>query len=370
MPPAYDVDPYQVLGVRPFINCCGTRSVQGGSLILPQVLRAMAAAARQFVNIDELMERAGRRIAGLTGAESGIVTAGSAAAIAVATAAALTLGDPARIGLLPDGQGPRRGVVKLKAHRIAYDQAIRMAGAQIVEIEGEADLAALDPGGLAMIAYVGSRESLSTVPLETLVAYGRRHAIPVLVDAAPLPLRRPDAWLSRGADLVVYSGGKLLRGPQPSGLLIGKKRLIDAAWANASPHHGIGRPMKVGKEEIIGLLVALEAWFDRDTGAECQGWQDDIAALSDAIAGLPGVTLRCVGPDEGEDAPVVELNWQGGPHGADLCRRLQLNTPRVMVDAGSAQQGAVRLEVVSLQPGQARILGQCLVDAFRQEGRV
>ena len=368
MPPTYDDNPYQVLGVRPFINCCGTRSLHGGSLILPQVLTAMAAAARQFVNIDELMDGARRRIAELTGAESGIVTAGSAAAIAIATAAALTLGDSAQIGLLPEGRGLRRRVVKLRAHRIAYDQAIRMAGAQIVEIEREVELAALDPASIAMIAYVASRDARATVPLETLVAFGRRHRIPVLVDAAPLPIWRPDSWLARGADLVVYSGGKLLRGPQPSGLLLGEKRLIDAAWANASPHHGIGRPMKIGKEEIVGLIVALEVWFERDIAAERQRWRDDVAAISDAIDRLPGVTVRSCGPDEGEDAPVLELNWHVGPDGAELCRRLQMNTPRVMVDIQSARQDSIRLEVVSLEPGQARTVGECLVAAFRQPG--
>lgn len=357
-------DPYRLLGVKPFINCCGTRSVYGGSLILPQVRAAMEAASRQFVNIDELMERARLRIATLTGAEDGLVTAGSAAAIAIATAAALAGNDPVRMLRLPHELPRRSQVMMLKGHRFPYDQAIRMTRAEIVEIESVADLAAIDTSKIAMIAFLASRNSTATVSLEQLVEFGHRHRIPLLVDAASLPIRRPDAWLARGADLVVYSGGKLLRGPQTSGLLLGRKHLIDAAWANSPPHRAFGRPMKVGKEEIVGLVAALEAWFIRDEAAERNLWQSSFEAIAAAIASVPGATLQQIAPDEGEDAPLLQLTWAGALHGLELRRRLLDGQPRIMLDDVSAGPGKIRLEMVNLQAGEGEIVGTAIATAL------
>lgn len=359
-------DPYGALGVRPFINCCGTRSVHGGSLIRPEVRAAMQAASRSFVNIDELMAAARRRIAALTGAEDGIVTAGSAAAIAIATAAAMAGNDPVAMLRLPLAGNHPRQVVMLRGHRFPYDQAVRMVGASVIEIDSATALEALDRAGVAMVLFLASRDSSSVVPLETLIAWGRRHGVPVLVDAASLPIRRPDLWLSRGADLVVYSGGKLLRGPQTSGLLLGRRDLIDAAWANSPPHRAFGRPMKIGKEEIIGLLAALEAWFARDTEAERTGWQADFDTIT-AIVTAAGISATLLPPDEGEDSGVLELRWQAPLHGLELRRRLLAGTPRIMLDDMSAGPGTIKLEVVSLFDGEAAIIGRAIVAALQDE---
>lgn len=358
-------DPYAALGVRPFINCCGTRSVHGGSLIRPEVRAAMDAAARQFVNIDELMAAARRRIAALTGAEGGIVTAGSAAAIAIATAAAMAGKDPVTMLRLPLGGNHSRQVVMLKGHRFPYDQAVRMVGASVVEVDSPTALEALDLTAVAMVLFLASRDSSAVVPLETLVAWGRRHGVPVLVDAASLPIRRPDIWLGRGADLVVYSGGKLLRGPQTSGLLLGRRELIDAAWANSPPHRAFGRPMKIGKEEIVGLLAALEAWFARDTDAERQRWQADFDTIT-SIVTAAGISATLLPPDEGEDSGVLELRWQAPVHGIELRRRLLAGTPRIMLDDMSAGPATIKLEVVSLFDGEAELVGRAIVAALQE----
>ncbi len=264
-------NPYLALGVRPFINCCSVRTMHGGSLMLPQVREAMAAASRWFVNLDELMEAAGQRLAELTGAEWGIVTCGSAAAVALGTAACVAGNDPVKMLRLPFTDGMVNRVIIPSSQRFAYDQAVRMIGCHIVEIDTRDDLDRALEEPVAMVVLLGKQEHLTSVRLEEIAAVVKPRGIPIMVDAASEHLERPSPWLVRGADLVVYSGGKFLRGPQTSGLLLGAKPLVEAAWRNASPHQALGRPMKVSKEDIVGVLTAVEHWFEeRDRAAERQ----------------------------------------------------------------------------------------------------
>src|SRR5215471_18015676 len=270
-------NPYLALGVRPFINCCSVRTMHGGSLMLPQVRAAVDQASRQFVNLDELMEAAGKRLAELTGAEWGMVTCGSAAAVALASAACVAGNDPVRMLRLPFTDGWVNRVILPKNQRFAYDQAIRMVGARIVEIDSPGDLEDALREPVAMVAILGTNEEFSKIRLEEIVARVKPLGIPILVDAASEHLERPSPWLVRGADMVIYSGGKFLRGPQTSGLLLGKKNLVQAAWRNASPHQAFGRPMKVSKEDVVGVITALEYWMEkRDEKAEQKRWRDDL----------------------------------------------------------------------------------------------
>src|SRR5579862_5799232 len=215
--PAATANPYRALGVRPFINCCSVRTMHGGSLMLPKVKAAIDAASRQFVNLDELMEAAGRRIAELTGAEWGIVTCGS-------TAACVAGNDPARMLRLPFTDGMVNRVIIPSKQRFAYDQAVRMIGCKIVEIDTREDLDRALQEPVALIVLLGKSEHLSGVRLEEIASVARPRGIPIMVDAASEHIERPSPWLTRGADLVIYSGGKFLRGPQTSGLLLGNKR--------------------------------------------------------------------------------------------------------------------------------------------------
>ena len=288
-----NANPYLALGVRPFINCCSVRTMHGGSLMLPRVRAAMDAASRQFVNLDELMEAAGKRLAELTGAEWGIVTCGSAAAVALASAACVAGNDPVRMLRLPFTDGWVNRVILPKNQRFAYDQAIRMVGAHIVEIDSVADLEAALREPVAMVAILGTNEEFSKIRLEEIVARVKPLGIPILVDAASEHLQRPSPWLQRGADMVIYSGGKFLRGPQTSGLLLGKKNLVQAAWRNASPHQAFGRPMKVSKEDVIGVLVAVEYWLnERDEAAELRHWHDDLQEIARRVADSAGRRQR------------------------------------------------------------------------------
>src|SRR6201995_5371296 len=302
-------NPYLALGARPFINCCSVRTMHGGSLMLPRVRAAMDAASREFVNLDELMEAAGQRLADLTGAEWGIVTCGSAAAVALASAACIAGNDPVRMLRLPFTDGWVNRVILPKNQRFAYDQAIRMVGAHIVEIDSLADLDAALREPVAMVAILGTNEEFSKIRLEEIAARVKPLGIPILVDAASEHLQNPSPWLQRGADMVIYSGGKFLRGPQTSGLLLGKKDLIQAAWRNASPHQAFARGMKVSKEDVIGVLTALEIWFDqRDPVAELRCWNDDLATIA-ARLDVAGVSTDIIEPYDVVRVPRLRISW-------------------------------------------------------------
>jgi L-seryl-tRNA(Ser) seleniumtransferase len=263
-------DPYLRLGVKPFINCCSVRTIHGGSLMLPEVKAAMAEASKRYVNIYELMEQAGNRLSELTGVGWGFVTCGSAAAVCLAAAGAVAGNDPEKILRLPDTEGMKNRVIIPKGQRFAYDHAIRMTGAKIVEIASREELIAeFDSGLVAMVCLLGTNEAKAGVRLEEIAELARPRRIPILVDAASEHIKRPDPWLGRGANMVIYSGGKFLRGPQTTGLLLGDKDIVRAAWSNASPHQGLGRPMKVSKEDVIGIVTAVEIWFgERDHEGE------------------------------------------------------------------------------------------------------
>ena len=354
-----NANPYLALGVRPFINCCSVRTMHGGSLMLPRVRAAMDAASRQFVNLDELMEAAGKRLAELTGAEWGIVTCGSAAAVALASAACVAGNDPVRMLRLPFTDGWVNRVILPKNQRFAYDQAIRMVGAHIVEIDSVADLEAALREPVAMVAILGTNEEFSKVRLEEIVARVKPLGIPILVDAASEHLQRPSPWLQRGADMVIYSGGKFLRGPQTSGLLLGNKNLVQAAWRNASPHQAFGRPMKVSKEDVIGVLVAVEYWLnERDEAAELRHWHEDLQEIARRVAAVPGVGSEVIEPKGVVRVPVLRVKWEGiALDGMGLRQRLLDGSPRIMTDDTSATANSLAIDPFQFSPGEAAEVG-------------
>ncbi len=365
-----NANPYLALGVRPFINCCSVRTMHGGSLMLPQVREAMAEASRWFVNLDELMAAAGRRLAELTGAEWGLVTCGSAAAVALGTAACVAGNDPVRMLRLPFTDGMVNRVVIPKSQRFAYDQAVRMIGCRIVEVETRADLDRALEEPVAMVVLLGKQEHLGGLRLEEIAAVVKPRGIPIMVDAASEHLERPSPWLARGADLVVYSGGKFLRGPQTSGLLLGAKPLVEAAWRNASPHQALGRPMKVSKEDIIGVLTAVEHWFDeRDHEAERQQWRDDLAVIAERVGRLRGAKGEIVEPDGVDLVPRLRISWDRWQYSIDglgLRQRLLDGEPRIMLDDNSASGDEITIDPFQLQPGEAAQVGDAVAAALRE----
>jgi D-glucosaminate-6-phosphate ammonia-lyase len=362
-----NTNPYLALGVRPFINCASVRTAHSGSLMLPEVRAAVAQASRQFVSLDELMEGASRRIAELTGAEWGMVTCGSAAALTLATTACVAGNDPVKMLRLPFTDGWVNRVIMLKNQRFSYDQAIRMVGTHIVEIETIADLDAALTEPVAMIAVLGTQEAESKVRLEDIVKRAKPLGIPVLVDAASEHIEKPSPYLARGADMVIYSGGKFLRGPQTSGLLLGRKDLILAAWRNASPHQAFARGMKVSKEDVIGVLAALEVWFEhRDPAVELARWNGDLATIISRLT-LPGVGTEVIPPKGVVRVPRLRVHWDAAKYGLDgeaVRLRVLDGDPRVMLDDMAITANSVEVDPFGLQPGEADQVGRAIAAAL------
>jgi D-glucosaminate-6-phosphate ammonia-lyase len=290
----------------------------------PAVLEAMADAANHYIKIDELQDAASRVIAEITGAEAGYTTCGAAAGLALSAAACMTGLDPVKMNQLPDTTGMRNEIIIHRAHRYDYDHALRSVGATLVEI-GFPD--AIFPYELesaitdrtAAVAYFPT-PNRPALPLPMVIEIAHRHGVPVIVDAAleVPPVANFRTYTEMGADLVVFSGGKAIQGPQASGFIAGRADLIRSigfqnqdmdvhpeTWTyrgminsgeiTGAPHHGIGRQMKVGKEEIVGLLVALQRYMERDHDAEHAAWECRMNALRDGLAGLPGVMVDVVG---------------------------------------------------------------------------
>jgi L-seryl-tRNA(Ser) seleniumtransferase len=357
-------NPYDTIGVRAFINCCGTRTIHSGTLMLPEVTSAMREAAQYFVNMDELMDGVGDRLAELTGAEWGMVTAGAAASLSHATAACVTGGDPEKMLRLPDTTGMKHQVVMMRDGRFTYDHAIRAIGVEIVETTPDKVLEVLHDA-VAMVALLGTREFPRLNILAQTVHQVHAQGIPVLVDAASEHLAHPDPYLTRGVDMVAYSGGKYLRGPQCTGLLLGRKAWIQMAWRCAAPHHTLGRAMKIGKEEVMGVLAAVEYWAQhRRHQDESRRWSQDLRTIADMIASAPSVSTTIV-PGVSERSPVPRLLIRWDPSqieisGLQLRQHLLDGTPRIMLDDRGATESSVYILPFSLQPGEAQTVGETI----------
>jgi L-seryl-tRNA(Ser) seleniumtransferase len=214
---------------------------------------------------------------------------------------------------------------------------------------------------------------VGTLRLEEIAAVVKPRGIPIMVDAASEHLERPSPWLVRGADLVVYSGGKFLRGPQTSGLLLGSKQLVQAAWSNASPHQALGRPMKVSKEDIVGVLTAVEHWFeDRDHAAEQQRWYDDLEVIGERLGEVHGAALELIDPAGVDRVPRLRVSWDRWQYPLDglaLRQRVLDGEPRIMLDDNSATENSIAIDPFQLQPGEAAQVGNAIASALREASR-
>ena len=332
---------YESIGVRPLINGRGTFTIIGGSMELPEVRAAKSAANLQYVQLDELMDAVGKRLGELTGAEWGMVSAGCAAAMSHATAACVAGGNPDLHVRIPNLAGFPRDEVIIPSHsRNVYDAAIRAVGVKVIEADTpEALQLAIGPRTAMIYIFAGPRTDSGPMSTEAICAIAQRHKVPVFVDAAAEILTIPNVHLQRGATLVGYSGGKYIRGPQSAGLLLGRKDLVRAAWIHSAPHHGYARAMKVGREEIVGMLVAVESWVKRDHEAEWKRWVarcDHIAAEAGKVAGVTTTVQRV--PDEGlsNRSPRVTVRWQSqqlGITGQEVAETLYTTEPRISLNS-------------------------------------
>jgi L-seryl-tRNA(Ser) seleniumtransferase len=303
---------YSRLGVRTFINAYGTLTTLSGSLMLPEVKRAMEEASQHFVPIHDLQKKVGERLSELTGAEAGFVTAGASAALCLATCAVTAGGDTAKIDRLPDLTGMKSEIVIQKIHRNSYDHAFRMVGVKLVEGETAGQLREAINERTAALAMVLSHNSLGhKVELEEMISIAHSARLPLILDAAAeIPpadnLRR---FIKMGADLVAFSGGKELRGPQCSGLLLGRKDLVEAAYANSAPHNRFARNAKVGKEEIVGLLTAVETALGKDESAELRQREATLRHIAEHLSGVPTVATEFIPNLDPSHSPRLSVQW-------------------------------------------------------------
>ena len=326
---------YQSIGVRPFVNARGTYTILSGSTQLPAARSAMEAAARHYVHLDELAEAIGARLAELTQAEWGMVSSGCAAAITHATAACVTGGNPDLHVRIPDLRGFSRDECVIPRHsRNVYDAAVRAVGVRVVEVDTAEELeAAFGPRTALVYILAGPNADEGPLRTEAICAVAKRHGAPVLVDAAAEILTIPNVHLALGADLVAYSGGKCLRGPQAAGLLLGRKPLVKAAWVGSAPHHGFARGYKVGKEEAIAMLAAVEEWVNRDYETEIRVWASWLDTIARRLAPIAGITTS-VTPAEGlsNRMPLLQIRWDSqrlGTTGEAVAKLLFASEPRI-----------------------------------------
>lgn len=350
------------LGVRPFLNAAGTYTRLTASQMSRSVLDAMQVAATQYVDLNELHENAGDRIAELLDCDAALVTAGCASALTLGTAACVAGSSEDRIRRLPDTTGMKNEVVLQKSHRNAYDHAVRNCGVRLVEVDSARDLAAAINERTAMLFFLNHAERDGAIGHEEFVRVGKQHGVPTLNDvAADIP---PSDNLFRftkmGYDLVAFSGGKGLRGPQSAGLLIGRRDLIEAARLNNSPHSdSVGRTNKVNKEEVVGMLVALEEFLERDHDEVWKNWEQSCARIARNVANLPGVSTEMFTPEIANAVPHLRIRWdysaaQLTPEQA--AEELRQGEPAIEVRPRSSE--GLEIAVWMLAAGEDRIVGR------------
>lgn len=371
-----DAGVYGRLGVKKLINASGNGTANGGSIMRPEVLAAMEEASQSFVSLPELLGAAGRRIAELVGVEGAYITSGAAAGVAISVAACMTGKDQARIHQLPNTTGMKNEVIIQVMERNFYELMIRLTGAKLVEVGLSNNtypwhVESAITERTAAIVHFPAYAPRSSLPTSGLAEIAHKYEVPVIVDAAaelpPFSVLRQ--YADMGADLTIFSGGKGLRGPQSSGLILGRKDLIEACAMNACPNHGVGRPMKAGKEEIVALVKAVELFADEEfERQEFDGWEKRTAYMVDALANVPGVKAYrglppryCMGRGVHPDCvPLTYVEWDTNiirKAKADVARALREGDPGILVSLALDVEG-IMLTPHTLQPGEERIVAE------------
>ena len=334
-------DVYAALGVRPVLNAATTLTALGGTLLPREVIDAMTSASTSCVSMDELHLAAGRRLATLTRNEAALVTSGCASAMVLGVLACVTDGRPELIAQMHHDNDLARNVVIHCAHRIPYDRAIELAGARIVQVGNVIQTftweleAAMTASTAAVFWVAGDHMSSAALTLDETVSIAHAHGVPVIVDAAAQLPPVSNLWdftTAHGADLVTFSGGKGLQGPQASGLMVGRAELIEAARQNAAPCQRLARPMKVGKEEICGLVAAVERYLSLDHEALWRTWSDTVDQwIAGLTSGARIVVQRLERNEAGQPVPRVELCFEDASAASRVAELLWDDTPRVAV---------------------------------------
>ena len=362
---------YQSIGVEPLINCMGTYTIIGGSVERQIVREAMDSASKNFVQYDELATGVGQRLAELTKSEWGMISAGCAAAMKHVTAACVTGGNPEKLVRIPDLTGfEKTEVVIPRPSRNVYDHAIRNIGVRIITVDSLQELQDALCERTAMVYFLsdGSGDEMHFT-VEAIAKLTRPKKIPFLVDAAAEDLTVPCVHLEKGASVVAYSGGKALCGPQCSGILLGQKDILQSAWQASSPHHGPGRDNKVGREEMIGALAAIEAWVAMDHKAQWTTWMSYLDTVSKKVSAINGARTLVRQPDSlNNNTPVLLISWdplQLHITAEDVSEELGRNKPRIAVaiekmkpKPGEPVFTSIRINAGQMQPGEDKIVSE------------
>jgi L-seryl-tRNA(Ser) seleniumtransferase len=363
-------DVYKELGLRPIINAAGTYPALGGSLMAPESVDAMAAAARHFVSLTDLHAAVGKQIAEMLGCEAALMSAGAASALTLATAACVAGKDGEKIRRLPDTAGMKNVVLIQKAHRFGYDHAIRNVGIRLIEVETTEDVErAVKSGSVALMVFYNDFDAVGKIKVEEFAKLGKRLGVPTLNDAAAdvPPIENFSRYLRMGYDLVVFSGGKGLRGPQSAGLLLGRKDLIEAAALNNNPNaDSVGRTNKVGKEEIVGMWSALRRFLNQDHAAVWRDWEKRVQTIADLATSIKGVKAEKFVPPIANHSPHLRLSWDAaiGLTPTEVAKRLREGSPRIEVRPILGD--ALELSVWMLEPGEERIVGERIRAALKR----
>ena len=357
------------IGVRPIVNGRGTYTIISGSRSLPQVKQAMFEASHYYVHLDEMMDGIGARLGELTGAEWGIATNGCEAAICLATIACIAGSDVEKCLALPYTKAKDQVIIPNHS-RNQYELGMRMVGVEMVEVASLEELRAKMSERTAMIYIMASPRTLSG-PMSTanICAIAKEKGVPVFVDAAAEEPLKPNIHLAAGATLVGYSGGKCMRGPQSSGMMIGDKGLCKAAYFQAAPHHAYGRALKCSKEEAMGLLAAVEQWYKRDHPGEQLMWRGWLKTIENRIKPLPSTSFDYLEPNDlSNKATRLRIKWDANVlkiTGSELVAKLDAGTPRILVEAGTGRRPDQMASTLTVMPymmdtGEDRIIADAI----------
>lgn len=354
-------DFFKELGLRTFINAAGTYTSMTGSLMPKEVIEAISYGANEYVNLDDLQDKVGERIAELLGCEYATVSSGCFGAMSIGMAGILTGKDPEKVKQLPNTEGMKNEVIIQESHTIGYAQALTNVGAKVVKVKTAKQLEKAITDKTCMLWFLNAHTDRGEIKWEEFVALGKKHKLPTFIDCAAdvPPVENLFRFTKMGFDLVAFSGGKGLRGPQSAGLLLGKKEYIEAARMHTPPRgETIGRGMKVNKEEVLGMLAALELYLEKDHAKEWELWESQIQLISDSATSVAGVETEIHVPPYANHVPSLRIRWDEkkvkiSPD--ELRKQLREGHPSIQTVGDSKSVGITTWMMV---PGQERIVAK------------
>ena len=370
---------YRAMGVEPIINCRGSYTIIGGSIKRPKVKLALEAASTNFVQLDELAEAVGKRLAELTKSEWGMVSSGCAAGVKHITAACVTGGSPERLIRIPDLTGfEKTEVIIPRYSRQHYDHAVRNIGVKIITVSTPEELEKAINSKTAMIYLTSGTPGAASdtgqpLSLEVIASIAKPKNIPILMDAAAESLTIPPYHLKRGADIVAYSGGKTIRGPQSAGLMLGNKNILLAAWQASAPHHGPGRDNKLDRDEIVGMVAAVEDWLERDHEGEWKRWLSWLEVISKKVTQINGISTKVVEPvNLNNKYPVLHIIWDPEKFyvtGYEIAEEVGRNKPRIALGNRDEPDGTSSIQITPghMQAGEEKIVSDRLFEVLSKK---